>query len=82
MRPNKTQIYRRNTRPVPGITISTNNSRCAKKNMCNKEQCQTCICSTCMHQGFECDCGEENRCAAGACEDYDEMPGQQMQLNL
>lgn len=82
MCPNKTQIYRRNTRPVQGMIMSMKCNLDAEKCMCKKEQCQTCICNTCMHQGFDCDCGTENDGVVRSCEDYDEMQGEQLQLNL
>lgn len=64
------------------MIISMNCNSGADQNMCKKEQCQICICSTCMHQGFDCDCGGENNGAVRLCEDYDEMQGEQLQLNL
>ena len=50
--------------------------------MCKKKDCDRCICSTCMHQGFDCQCSEVNKKAIRACDDYDEMQGEQMKLEL
>lgn len=50
--------------------------------MCRKEECEKCLCSTCMHQGFDCNCSEENKHAVRSCEDYDEMQGEQMKMEL
>lgn len=50
--------------------------------MCEKKECEMCICSTCMHQGFDCDCSREKTGAVRVCEDYDEMQGEQMRLDF
>lgn len=49
---------------------------------CKKKECEKCLCSTCMHQGFDCNCSEENKSAVQTCEDYDEMQGEQLRLEL
>lgn len=49
---------------------------------CKKKECEKCLCSTCMHQGFDCNCSEENKRAVQTCEDYDEMQGEQLRLEL
>lgn len=49
---------------------------------CNEINCEKCICSTCMHQGFDCDCKTRNQHFFFECEDYDEMQGQQMKLKF
>lgn len=49
---------------------------------CEQKECGNCLCSTCMHQGFDCNCSEENKGAVRSCEDYDEMQGEQLRLNL
>lgn len=50
--------------------------------MCKKKDCERCLCSTCMHQGFDCECSEVNKKAIRACDEYDEMQGEQMKLEL
>ena len=52
------------------------------KNICAKIACSTCICSTCMHQGFDCDCGAEQEGPVYRCDDYDQMGGEQLSLDL
>lgn len=52
------------------------------KRICKKKECDKCICITCMHQGFDCDCSLENRKAVHFCEDYDEMQGEQLRLDF
>ncbi|MCR5256207.1 MAG: hypothetical protein K6D96_09825 [Acetatifactor sp.] len=49
---------------------------------CAGQDCYKCICSTCMHQGFDCTCKEENEGFISECEDYDEMTGVQMRLDI
>lgn len=50
--------------------------------MCKKKDCDNCICSTCMHQEFDCECSEVNKKAIRTCDDYDQMQGEQMKLDL
>lgn len=52
------------------------------KKRCKQKDCDRCICSTCMHQGFDCDCGDINPKPVQECEDYDEMQGEQLRLEL
>ncbi|MBO4376315.1 MAG: hypothetical protein IKY04_07515 [Lachnospiraceae bacterium] len=49
---------------------------------CNKSKCDNCICMTCQHQGFDCECEKENSGPITSCEDYDEMMGEQIKLNF
>lgn len=53
-----------------------------KKKECPKKSCDRCLCSTCMHQGFDCVCESENTKLVRHCDDYDEMSGEQMKLDL
>ena len=52
------------------------------KQECKQVGCAGCICTTCQHQGFDCRCEEENSAPITVCEDYDEMMGEQIKLNL
>jgi len=52
------------------------------KKECSKRGCSRCICSTCMHQGFDCECNIENSKPITTCDDYDEMTGEQIKLEL
>lgn len=49
---------------------------------CEETDCEQCICNTCMHQGFDCDCRTRNAHTFFECEDYVEMQGQQMKLKF
>ncbi|MCR5753613.1 MAG: hypothetical protein K6G30_02205 [Acetatifactor sp.] len=49
---------------------------------CDKEGCENCICITCMHQGFDCECAEEKTGPITLCDDYDQMGGEQLTLEL
>jgi len=52
------------------------------QNICSKTACETCICSTCMHQDFDCQCFKEREGPVYRCDDYDQMGGEQLTLNL
>lgn len=52
------------------------------KKECKKKGCEGCICTTCQHQGFDCECHMENSKPITFCEDYDEMMGEQIKLDI
>ena len=51
-----------------------------ENDLCTRKECERCLCTTCMHQGFDCDCTKIHKRAVNSCEDYDEMPGEQISL--
>ena len=51
------------------------------KTECLRTGCDGCICSTCQHQGFDCECHRENSGPIRECDDYDEMMGEQIKLD-